>query len=94
MEHQKILNYLNEASDSKFVTGKWNIVNDESNENRNYDVGNEIIYNTKVLKSNLCDYDDVYILVRSDVTIKEDNGTLEQHSKVVHHSISASQKLM
>ena len=28
MEHQIILNLLNEASDSKFVTRKWNIVND------------------------------------------------------------------
>ena len=27
MEHQKILNSLNEASDSKFVTKKWNFVN-------------------------------------------------------------------
>ena len=40
MEHQKILNLLNEASDSKFVTRKWNIVNDHSN--ANYDVENEI----------------------------------------------------
>ena len=38
MEHQKILNFLNEANDSKFVTRKWNIVNDQSNVN--YDVGN------------------------------------------------------
>ena len=53
MEHQKILNLLNEASDSKFVTRKWNIVNDQSN--ANYDVANEIICNTEVLKSNLCD---------------------------------------
>ena len=29
MEHQKILDLLNEASDSKFVTRKWNIVNDQ-----------------------------------------------------------------
>ena len=29
MESQKILNLLNEASDSKFVTRKWNIVNDQ-----------------------------------------------------------------
>ena len=28
MEHQKMINLLNEASDSKFVTRKWNIVND------------------------------------------------------------------
>ena len=40
MEHQNILNLLNEASDSKFVTRKWNIVNDQSN--ANYDVENEI----------------------------------------------------
>ena len=46
MEHQKILNLLNEASDYKFVKIKWNIVNDQSN--TNYDVGNEIIYSTEV----------------------------------------------
>ena len=53
MEHQKILNLLNEADDSKFVARKWKIVNDQSN--WNYDAGNEIIYNAEVLKSNLCD---------------------------------------
>ena len=29
MEHQKILDLLNEASNSKFVTRKWNIANDQ-----------------------------------------------------------------
>ena len=29
MAHQKILNLLNEESDSKFVTRKWNFVNDQ-----------------------------------------------------------------
>ena len=67
MEHQKILNLLNEANYSKFVTRKWNIVNDNSK--TNYDVGNEIICNTEVLKSNLCDYNDAYILVRVNITI-------------------------
>ena len=51
MEHQKILELLNEANDSKFVTRKWNIINDQLN--ANYDVGNEIICNSEVLKSNL-----------------------------------------
>ena len=45
---------MNKANDSRFVTRKWNIVNDESN--ANYDVGNEVMYNAEVLKSNLCDY--------------------------------------
>ena len=33
-------------NDTKFVTKRENIVNDKSN--ANYDVGNEIIYNTEV----------------------------------------------
>ena len=58
---------LNETSDSRFWTRKWNIVNDQSNTNCN--VGNDIIYNTEVLKYNLYDYNDAYILVRSDISI-------------------------
>ena len=67
MECQKILNLLNEANDSKFVTRKRNIVNDNSK--ASYGVGSEVIYSTEVLKSNFCDYIDVYILVRGDITI-------------------------
>ena len=54
MKHQKILNLLNEESYSKVVTRKCNIANDQSN--ANFDLRNEIIYNTEVLKSNICDY--------------------------------------
>ena len=54
MEHQKILNLLNEYIYSQFVIRKWNIVNDNSKDN--HGVGNKIMYNTEVLKSNLCDY--------------------------------------
>ena len=64
---KKILNLLNEASNSKFVTRKWNIVYDQSN--ANYDIGNEIVSNTEVLKSNLCDYNDACILIRDDIII-------------------------
>ena len=67
MKHQKILNLLNEANDSKFVTRKWNIVNDKSH--ANYNTVNEITYNRQVLKSSLCDYNDAYILVKGDVTV-------------------------
>ena len=66
MEYQKILILLNEAKDSRFVTRKWNIVNDQSNEN--YGVENEIICNKEVLKSSLCDYHDTYISVRRIIT--------------------------
>ena len=33
-----------------------------------------MIYNTELLKSNLCHYNNVYILVRGNITIKGDNG--------------------
>ena len=61
MEHRKILKLLNEANDSKSKT--------------NYCIGNEIIYNTKVLKSNLRDYNDVIILGRGNITITGDQVT-------------------
>ena len=57
----KKLNFLNDANNSKFVMRKWNIVNDNSK--ANYEAGNKITYNTEVLKSNLCDYNDAYILL-------------------------------
>ena len=48
MKHKKILNLLNKANNSKLVTRKWNIVNDQSNVND--DIGNENTYNTEVFK--------------------------------------------
>ena len=76
MENQKIINLLDkDDSDSKhFSTKKWYIINDENNTNYggNKDTGeynlNTIKYNTRVLKLNLCDYTEAYILV--DATIR------------------------
>ena len=65
-EHHKIYIW-NEANYSKFVTRKWNIIDDSSK--TNYGVGSEIIYVTEFLKSNLCDFNDAYILVRGNITI-------------------------
>ena len=67
MKHKTIvLNLLNEAGNSKFVIRKRSTANDQTN--ANYDAWNGII-KTKVLKSNLCDYSDAYILLRGDITI-------------------------
>ena len=57
---------MNHVNDSKFVTRKSNIAND--NAKANYSIGIEVIYNTEVLKSNLCDYNDAYIFVRGNIT--------------------------
>ena len=58
---------MNEVNNSKFVPRKLNIINDQLNSN--YNVGNEIICNTEVLKSNLCDYNDAYISVKGGITV-------------------------
>ena len=71
MTNQKILDLLNKASDLKFLTRNRNIVNNQSN--ANYDLGNEINYNIKVLKSNLCHNNHTYILVRSDIACIKHN---------------------
>ena len=58
--------------------------------NGNYDPRNEIIYNTKLLKSNLYDYNNAYILVKYDITIVGDDGT----PQIVHHTYRVSQNVM
>ena len=73
MEHKKIKKLLNEPNISKFVTRKWNMVNDKSD--ANHDLGYEIICNTEVLKSNLCDYNNAYILVKGDITVTAVSAT-------------------
>ena len=68
MECQKIANLLNNESDqpSKFRTGNWIEINDESR--GNYANG-DIKFKTTMLRSNLCDYADSYILVKGTITI-------------------------
>ena len=61
MERRKILNLLNDVSNSKFVKRKWNIFNDNSNSN--YAPANEVTYNTEILEFNLCSYHDAYCYV-------------------------------
>ena len=76
MENQKIINLLDKIdTDSKhFATKKWYIINDENNTNYgvNKDNGADnldtIKYDTRVLKPNLCDYPETYILI--DGTIR------------------------
>ena len=52
------------------MTGKWYIVNDQSNSN--YDLENEIIYDKKDSNSNLCDHNDAYISVKGHQVTRVD----------------------
>ena len=68
MEYQKISNFIDSKSNqpSKFRTRNWVEINDES---RGTYTSNDIKFKTTMLRSNLCDYADVYILVKRTITI-------------------------
>ena len=72
MKTQKIANLLGNTDNEslKFATRKWYVINDQNN--TDYGDGDEngttIKFETKVIKSNLCDYSDAYILVTGDIT--------------------------
>ena len=77
MENQKIINLLDKTdTDSKhFATKGWYKINDENNTKYgvNKDTGADnldtVKYNTGVLKANLCDYAEAYILVEQEPII-------------------------
>ena len=83
MENQKIINLLNKSDTNSrhFATKKWYVINDLNNAAYGVDQysNNEpdnIKYETKVLKPNLCHYADAYILVTGIIqTVGRDNST-------------------
>ena len=68
MAYQIRTNLLNSASNqpSKFRTRNWVKINDKS---RGTCTSNDIKFKTTMLRSNLCDYADAYILVKGTITI-------------------------
>ena len=68
MEYQKITNLWDNASNqpSKFRTRNWVEINDESRGAYNHD---DVKFKTTMLRSNLCDYADAYILINERITI-------------------------
>ena len=77
-DHQFIINLLNK-NDTKlkrFATKRWYIINDLNGAGNygNADVQNNIKYETKMLKANLCDYADAYILVTGRIEIVGGNA--------------------
>ena len=73
MEYQKIANLINDESNipSKFRTRNWIEINEES---RGTYTGDEIKFKTTMLRSNLCDYSDAYLLVKGTITITGNAG--------------------
>ena len=96
MEYQKLINLLDDTTNQpfKFRTTKWVELNDESK--GRYD-NSSIRFKTSMIRSNLCDYSDTYILIKRTITVPntEAAGTgvkipiKNQYLKIVLHLLIA-----
>ena len=68
MEYQQIANFVYSASNRPSIcrTRNWIEINDESSGTCN---DGDIKFKTSMLRSNLCDYADAFILVKGTITI-------------------------
>ena len=70
MEYQKIINFLGKTIDfaklPKFSTRKWIEIFDQSSNTCNQN--KDIKFKTPQLRSNLCDFNDAYIVVTGKIT--------------------------
>ena len=77
MEYQKITNLLGIKPDDvpRFITKKWIEVHDQSgNAEDRYKPSKQIRFKTSMLRSDLCDFSDAYIVVKGDITLTKTNG--------------------
>ena len=79
MEFRKITNFLNINSDNKdlpkLFTKKWIEVYDQSE--GNYNPNKEIRIKTSMLRSDLCDFNDAYIVVKGNITVNKKTFTAD-----------------
>ena len=71
MEHYKISKLLTDSAVLKFATKKWIEVNDLSSGQNS--AKKNIRFETSMLSSDLCDYDEAYIVVTGTITVERDN---------------------
>ena len=66
-KHYKISKLLNDSAASKFVTKKYVGVNDLSSSQ--YSVNKNIRFKTSMLRSDLCDYRETYIVIKGTIDL-------------------------
>ena len=82
MEFQKLVNLLDTTSDNKdlprFVTKKRIEVYDQSE--KDYNVNKKLRIKTPMLRSNLCDFSEAYIVVKGTITVTEPDNAKRNKS--------------
>ena len=59
----------------RFITKKWVEVHDQSGSTDDrYKPNKQVRFKTSILRSDLCDYSDAYIVVKGDITLTKTNG--------------------
>ena len=102
MEYQKITNLLGTTIDEipRFTTKKWVEVHDQSGSaDDRYKPSKQIRFKTSMLRSDLCDFSDAYVVVKGTITLtkKMEEVLLTQqtscyHLKTMHHLSIAYQR--
>ena len=74
MEYQKITNLLGNIPDKvpRFITKKWIEVHDQYGET--YNTNKQRRFITSMLRSDLCDFSDAYIVVKGKITVSATDG--------------------
>ena len=66
---------------SKFVTKKWIKANDLSR--GQYSINKNIKFKTSILRSDLCDYSDAYIVVEGKITVEGNSVVKTRNKKLI-----------
>ena len=88
MECQKLSNWISNLLDTtfddkvlpSFATKKWIEVYDQSEEN--YNVNKEIRIKNSILRSDLCDFTDAYVVVNGNITLRGENDASKRNKNV------------
>ena len=92
MEFQKIANFLDTTLDDKklpkFVTKKWIEVHDETEKKNNYSVNKEIRIKRSMLRSDLYDFSDAYVVVEGDIIVTEPDNAKRNKSITFENNAS------
>ena len=91
MEYQTITNLYGNILDKvpTFITKKWIEVHDQSGTVKDrYKPSKQVRFKSSVLRSDLCDYSDSYIVVEGDITVEEENDRDEHNRDLVLKNIA------
>ena len=83
MEYQKITNLLGNipVKVPRFITKKWIQVHDQSGET--YNTNKQIRFKTSMVRSDLCYFNDAYIVVKGTVTVSADERERDEMNRQV-----------